>query len=112
MKIMCDGQYILSPARKMRADSDSLALVGEPRFLSRAAEILGWLREQSPDELKNLCIRKLTCVFIKVRNYAKENFYYMRCISVFGSFDVVHGMRSESYYDEISADGRRSCRQE
>lgn len=60
MKIICDGQYILSPARKMRADSDSLALVGEPRFLSRAAEILGWLREQSPDELKNLCIRKLT----------------------------------------------------
>ena len=47
-------KIILSPAKKMRVDTDSLAPAGEPRFLSQAAEILGWLREQSPEALKNL----------------------------------------------------------
>lgn len=47
-------KIILSPAKKMRVDSDSLAPVGAPRFLSQAAEILEWLRGQSPEALKNL----------------------------------------------------------
>lgn len=47
-------KIILSPAKKMKTDLDSLAPSGAPEFLSQAEEILGWLRGQSQEALKSL----------------------------------------------------------
>ena len=47
-------RIILSPAKKMRVDSDSLASVSTPVFLSKAEEILGWMWTLSYTEAKKL----------------------------------------------------------
>ena len=47
-------KIILSPAKKMNTDTDTLAHDGLPVFLDQTEEILKWLRTQSQDELQNL----------------------------------------------------------
>ncbi|MCI8565679.1 MAG: peroxide stress protein YaaA [Lachnospiraceae bacterium] len=47
-------KIILSPAKRMKTDLDSLPSAGLPEFISRAADILDWLRGQSPEALKRL----------------------------------------------------------
>lgn len=61
-------RIIFSPAKKMRVDSDSLASVSTPVFLSKAAEILRWMRTLSYAEVK-----KLWCCNDKIaeENYAR-----------------------------------------
>ena len=47
-------KIILSPAKKMNIDTDSLAPMGLPAFLDRTDEILAWLKHKSHEELKAL----------------------------------------------------------
>ena len=47
-------RIILSPAKKMRIDPDSLASASTPAFLARAEEILRWMRTLSYAEAKRL----------------------------------------------------------
>ena len=47
-------KIILSPAKKMHVDTDNLAPVGLPGYLSITEEILAWLRGKSKEELKKL----------------------------------------------------------
>lgn len=47
-------RLILSPAKKMRVDTDSFPCLGLPRFLPRTREILAALRALSPKELQAL----------------------------------------------------------
>lgn len=47
-------KIILSPAKKMIVDSDSLAPSGVPEYLNQAEEILDWLKGQTYEALKNL----------------------------------------------------------
>lgn len=47
-------KIILSPAKKMTADLDSLAPLGLPEFLDQTSDILEWLKKQSQEELKRL----------------------------------------------------------
>lgn len=47
-------KIILSPAKKMNTDTDTLAYEGLPVFLDQAEEILKWLRAQSGTELQKL----------------------------------------------------------
>ena len=47
-------KIILSPAKKMNVDPDTLEPVGIPVFLERTEEILSWLRGKSYEELKRL----------------------------------------------------------
>ncbi len=47
-------KIILSPAKKMRVDADSLEPESLPEFMDQTAEILRWLKAQSKEELKNL----------------------------------------------------------
>lgn len=47
-------KIILSPAKKMKTDTDSLEPAGFPQFLDQAGDVLAWLRKQSREELKNL----------------------------------------------------------
>ena len=47
-------KIILSPAKKMNIDTDSLAPIGLPAFLDRTDEILAWLKHKSHEELKAL----------------------------------------------------------
>ena len=47
-------KIILSPAKKMITDTDSIAPVGLPEFIDRTAEILSWLKSQSKEELKSI----------------------------------------------------------
>ena len=47
-------KIILSPAKKMKVDTDSLEPAGLPAFIDQAGDILSWLRSQSRDELKNI----------------------------------------------------------
>ncbi len=47
-------RIILSPAKKMRVDPDSFASVSTPAFLSKAEEILSWMRTLSYTEAKRL----------------------------------------------------------
>ena len=45
-------KIILSPAKKMITDTDSIAPVGLPEFLDKTTEILSWLQGKSKEELK------------------------------------------------------------
>lgn len=47
-------KIILSPAKKMKADSDTLEPASLPQFLEQTSAILSWLREKSREELQNL----------------------------------------------------------
>ncbi len=47
-------RIIISPAKKMNHDSDTLGAVGIPVFLEKTEQILSWLRSQSPEGLKKL----------------------------------------------------------
>ncbi|MCI9437479.1 MAG: peroxide stress protein YaaA [Lachnospiraceae bacterium] len=47
-------RIILSPAKRMKADTDSVEPAGMPRYIEQTASILSWLRELPQEELKNL----------------------------------------------------------
>lgn len=47
-------RIILSPAKKMNIDTDSLAIKGYPKYLNRTEEILAWLQSKTPEELQIL----------------------------------------------------------
>ena len=47
-------RIILSPAKKMKVDTDSCEIQGIPVFMNQTEEILDWLRNRSYEELKNL----------------------------------------------------------
>lgn len=47
-------KIILSPAKKMNVDTDTVECVGTPVFLKQTKMILGWLKGQSHEELKKL----------------------------------------------------------
>ena len=47
-------RIILSPAKKMNVDTDTLEPIGLPAFIDKSTEILAWLRSKSKEELKAL----------------------------------------------------------
>lgn len=47
-------RIILSPAKKMRVDTDRMEAVGIPGCLDKTEEILAWMKSQSKEELKAL----------------------------------------------------------
>ena len=47
-------KIILSPAKKMNTNHDTLEPMGLPMFIYRSSEILAWLKGKSKDELKEL----------------------------------------------------------
>ena len=55
-------KIILSPAKKMIADTDNIAPVELPAFIDKTAEILGWMKSKSKEELKTIwkCNDKIT----------------------------------------------------
>ena len=55
-------KIILSPAKKMRINTDFPIMTGEPVFLDDTKKILAWLREKNREELKEIwkCNDKLT----------------------------------------------------
>lgn len=59
-------KIILSPAKKMNVDLDSLEPIGLPKFINQAEDILGWMKQQSQEELK--------CLWKCNDKIAKQNF--------------------------------------
>ena len=47
-------KIVLSPAKKMNINLDTLESMGLPMFIDRSTEILAWLKGKSKDELKEL----------------------------------------------------------
>ncbi len=47
-------KIILSPAKKMITDTDSIAPDGLPEFIEKTTEIQSWLKSKSKEELKGL----------------------------------------------------------
>lgn len=47
-------RIIISPAKKMNHDSDTLEAIGKPVFLEETEKILAWLQKRSPEELQKL----------------------------------------------------------
>ena len=49
-----DGKmrFIISPAKKMNMDTDTLAAAGLPVYVDRAGELLDWMRKKSLPEMK------------------------------------------------------------
>lgn len=69
-------RIILSPAKKMKEDADSLAPVGLPVYLEQTTEILSWLRGQSRENLQKLwkCNDKI----------AEQNFRRLEQMDLYG----------------------------
>ena len=67
-------KIILSPAKKMKINSDSLAPLGTPVYLNKTEEIQEWLKSKSYDELKKIwrCNDKI----------AEQNFKRLRNMSL------------------------------
>ena len=55
-------KIILSPAKKMIADTDNLAPVELPVYIDKTAEVLNWMKSKSKEELKTIwkCNDKIT----------------------------------------------------
>ena len=55
-------KIILSPAKKMITDTDSIAPDGLPEFIEKTTEIQNWLKSKSKEELKTIwkCNDKIT----------------------------------------------------
>ena len=55
-------KIILSPAKKMKVDTDSIDTMSSPVFLEKTEEILGWMQGRTEEELKKLwkCNDKIT----------------------------------------------------
>lgn len=47
-------KIIVSPAKKMNINTDTIDPMGLPTFIDKSAEILAWLKNKSEDELKEL----------------------------------------------------------
>ena len=47
-------KIILSPAKKMITDTDSIAPDGLPEFIEKTTEIQSWLKSKSKEELKTI----------------------------------------------------------
>lgn len=47
-------KIILSPAKKMKTDTDSLPIGGLPELLPRTEIVLGWMKQLSDSELQTL----------------------------------------------------------
>ena len=47
-------KIILSPAKKMIADTDNLAPVELPVYIDKTAEVLNWMKSNSKEELKDI----------------------------------------------------------
>ncbi len=47
-------KIILSPAKKMITDTDSIAPDGLPEFIEKTTEIQSWLKSKSKEELKGI----------------------------------------------------------
>ena len=45
-------RFIISPAKKMNMDTDTLAVAGLPVYVDRAGELLDWMRKKSLSEMK------------------------------------------------------------
>ena len=69
-------KIILSPAKKMITDTDSIAPVGLPVFIDRTAEILNWMKSRSKEELKAIwkCNDKI----------AEQNFNRLENMNLYG----------------------------
>ena len=70
-------KIILSPAKKMKVDTDSIDTMSSPVFLEKAEEILGWMQGRTEEELKKLwkCNDKITTENIeriKTMNFQKQ----------------------------------------
>jgi len=47
-------KIILSPAKKMNVDTDTVECIGVPKFIDKTEKILHWMQNQSHEELKKL----------------------------------------------------------
>ena len=47
-------KIILSPAKKMNVDTDTVEYIGMPKYIKHTETVLEWLKSQSQEELKNL----------------------------------------------------------
>ena len=68
-------KIILSPAKKMITDTDSIAPVGLPGFIDKTTKILSWLQSKSKEELKAVwkCNDKI----------AEQNFYRLEHMDLY-----------------------------
>ena len=47
-------RFIISPAKKMNVDTDTMEIGGLPVYLEKAGALLEWLKGRKPEELKEL----------------------------------------------------------
>ena len=68
-------KIILSPAKKMITDTDSIEPVALPEFIDRTTELLSWLKDKSKEELKASwkCNDKI----------AEQNFYRLENMDIY-----------------------------
>ena len=68
-------KIILSPAKKMITDTDSIEPVALPEFIDKTTELLSWLKDKSKEELKAIwkCNDKI----------AEQNFYRLEKMDLY-----------------------------
>ena len=68
-------KIILSPAKKMITDTDSIESVALPEFIDKTTELLSWLKDKSKEELKAIwkCNDKI----------AEQNFYRLENMDLY-----------------------------
>ena len=47
-------KIILSPAKKMKTDTDSIGILSCPVFMEKTEEILSWLKGRTEEELQKM----------------------------------------------------------
>ena len=69
-------KIILSPAKKMNINIDTLEPIGLPTFIDKSTEILAWLKDKSKDELKELWKCNNTMVEQNVKRIENMDLYH------------------------------------
>ena len=83
-------KIILSPAKKMVSDTDSLAPVNVPKHMDQTAEILSFMKSQSEEELKAVwkCNDKI----------AEQNFHRLETMDLYRGLTPAYYPMKESHF--------------
>ena len=96
-------KIILSPAKKMITDTDSIAPDGLPEFIEKTTEIQSWLKSKSKEELKTIwkCNDKITEQnFNRLENMDME----LRVYEFSSGEELVRNLENDIIYDLLILD--------
>ena len=89
-------KIILSPAKKMKTDTDSIGILSCPVFMEKTEEILSWLKGRTEEELQKMWKCNDNIAAQNIERINSMNLYKQLTPAVLG------GIKTDGWYYTIS----------